>query len=232
MRGVGVSLPIYSGGYTAFLQLPQPRLKAIFADLTHYQLGSQAPTAYGRLPVLLRSVDLVIMDAHPLREHTEDEVYWRKSSRLLISQIVLGLQSLRVGGNAILTLSRPENPMTARLIYLFDRISSNIVLHKPTNIWAQRGSFYLVAFGVGQGDDSQETLQHALECFRKLWDELMFGGEEEQGRGLFATDYDFIVSVDEIVDTYVDRLGDLGRGVWETQIEGLTRRLVKNNVAV
>ena len=60
-----------------------------------------------------------------------------------------------------------------------------------------------------------------LAGLRALWCELRFGGEKGTGRAMVQGDLDFVATADEILDGYVDRLVELGRDVWATQVDGL-----------
>jgi hypothetical protein len=91
-----------------------------------------------------------------------------------------------------------------------------------------RGTFYAIAQGVGAGTNA-DRLPAILESLKNLWVELTFGGEG-LGRYMTDDDLDFIVSIEDLIPTYLDRLVELGREVWKIQMNSLKKTFRKRGV--
>ncbi|KAK0183662.1 hypothetical protein F5146DRAFT_1008584 [Armillaria mellea] len=210
--GVGVSLSPQEGGHPFLMdENLLNRYSIIFANMAKFELGPDSDLAL--LPIPANSFDLVVMDAHHLRNQPHmaaDKVY--------ISQIILGLRAVKIGGSVVLKLHRIESEFTARLLYLLDNVSWKIRTFKPLTMHKDRGSFYLIARGVGFDNlgrlsvQRQTLLRHAMNSLRTVWVNF---GEEGSERHFVAEDLDFIITVDDLVKVYTYRLGRLGRKIWE-----------------
>jgi hypothetical protein len=228
---LGISLDTADGGHQYLLE---GRLKSrhdlYYANLTLYQLGPTRIPQKGLkvIPFDIRNrmFDLAMLDGHQLR--TQRSATPWDGHRLAVSQIILALQAVKVGGTVVVKFSRPELHYTARILYLLDYLSERLSTCKPRSIHASRGTFYGVAQGIGGGVDAGK-LPAILESFKKLWVELTYGGEG-LGRHIQDVDLDFIISVDDLTETYLDRLIELGRDVWEVQAYALTKLLQKKGV--
>ena len=77
------------------------------------------------------------------------------------------------------------------------------------------------ARGVAASPQQRAARDAWLCALRALWRDLRFGGPGGTCRPLRPNDLDFIVSADEILDRHLDRLCQLGRGVWLAQERGL-----------
>ena len=156
-NGTGVSLPVDDGGHEFLLEeRHRSRLQLFNANLTYYQLG---PTVIDNerlqsLPfdIIGAPFDVVLLDGPQLR--TQASALPWDIDRLLISQLILGIQSVRNGGTMILKLPLPHKPVSARILYLFDATSSRTLRWKPNIMHANRGTFYAVAKGVGGGREA------------------------------------------------------------------------------
>ncbi|KAF9557358.1 hypothetical protein CPC08DRAFT_668740 [Agrocybe pediades] len=226
--GCGISLPVADGGHEFCLENPlRSRYTLFSANMTYYAL---APAAIGNprffpLPaeVASRNFDIVLLDGHQLRTQT-GSLPWDRD-RLLISQIIIAMQAIKVGGTIIMKLSLPHKVIPAKIAYMFKTISGNIQRWKPRTMHANRGTFYLVARRVGsvdQGERNRDMFSHAL---RQLWSELTFGGENRAGRFMVPRDLDFAVTTDELVENNVGWLVKFGIPLWEVQKMSL-RKLV------
>jgi hypothetical protein len=206
------------------------RFNLLSADLTYFQLGPSFvndPRLKTLPPAIkYRTCDLVILDGHFLR--TQKNAERHDYDRLLISQLVMGLQAVKAGGIIVLKLSKPDNVRTAKLLYMLDAISDYLETCKPRSMHANRGTFYAIAKGVRLGT---ETVGY-LENLKRLWFELTFGGDAGGGRFLNETDLNFVVTTDELVDRYVARLIELGREVWIVQAICLRGFLRKKGIDV
>ncbi|KAK0196357.1 hypothetical protein F5146DRAFT_1217466 [Armillaria mellea] len=212
--GVGVSLSPQEGGHPFLMdENLLNRYSIMFANMAKFELGPDSDLAL--LPIPANSFDLVVMDAHHLRNQPH-----MAADKLYISQIILGLRAVKIGGSVVLKLHRIESEFTARLLYLLDKVSWKIRTFKPLIMHKDRGSFYLIARGVGFDNlrrlslQRQTLLMHAMNSLQTVWVNL---GEEGSERHLVAEDLDFIITVDDLVKVYTYRLGRLGRKIWEIQ---------------
>ncbi|KAI0819604.1 hypothetical protein BC628DRAFT_1475255 [Trametes gibbosa] len=234
--GVGISLPAAMGGYDLCLE---PRLGARFRfvarDILSYDLGRAEPCdnsldGDGAFPAELHArFGLVILDGHALRTYTPASAaagdppsfaHAAYRDALLVAQFVVALTAVQPGGTVVAKLSHVECHPAAQLVFLLDVLSEALVLHKPRAAHANRGTFYAVARGVGRGRGAAMA-EGYLVGLRALWRELRCGGEGGRGRFLGQSDLDFVTTADAILDEHVDRLVELGDGVWQTQVEGL-----------
>lgn len=175
--------------------------------------------------ILNSTYDLVILDGHSLRNyvtpnHEPPPGRW-EAQRLLLSQIIVSLQSVASDGTIVIKLSHPEGYVTATILYMLDQISAHLELVKPLRMHTKRGTFYAIAKGVGIGDNWLKK-ENYLFRFRLLWYEISFGGANGQGRFLLdegAKDLDFIASYDQLFVGYMERLAELGEDVWRIQGE-------------
>jgi len=234
-RGLGISLEVEKGGHKYLLeQRHRARFSLLSADLTYFQLGPALidDPRLKPLPAQIksRSCGLVMLDGHFL--HTQENVRKWDYDRLLISQLVMGLQAVKTGGTIVLKLSRPDAVRTAKLLYMLDVISDSLTTCKPRSMHANRGTFYAIAKGVRLGADAGR-LPTIAEGLKRLWSELTYGGDDGCGRFLNETDLDFIISMEELVDSYLARVIELGRDVWMIQADNLRRTLrEKGNIYV
>lgn len=205
------------------LQLRQ-RYRLIEQDIMTYDLHmTDAGTAQPFPEDLCARFALVILDGHALRTYsapgdTPDDPRLAQAvyrDALLIGQFIIGLLAVRMGGTVVVKLSHLECSPAAHLVYLLDAISDTLVLHKPAIMHSNRGTFYAVAKGVGNGQHA-DMKDVYLDGLRDLWRELRYGGVGGKGRYLLNTDLDFVVTADAILEDYLDRLVELGRGVWWT----------------
>jgi hypothetical protein len=160
-----------------------------------------------------QTFDLVLLDGHALRTATSATA--RNGACLFLSQLIICLQTIAVSGTITMKLSRPERPVTAKILYLLDVLSLRLNTRKPVYIHATRPTFYAVAKGVGyghQGHQLQEFLYH-------IWLHLMNGGP---CRSLEPEDLDFVVTNAALEATYSARLSELSDHIWMVQEENLT----------
>jgi hypothetical protein len=176
-----------------------------------------------------RSRGLVVLDGHLLR--TQEDVRNFDYDRLMVSQLVMGLLGVKIGGTIVMKLSKPDAVRTAKVLYMLDAISDSLSTCKPLSMHGSRATFYAIAKGVGLGTDAKR-LPTIVEGFQKLWFELTFGGDEGCGRFMNETDLDFIACTDELVGNYLGRLIELGQEVWMVQANCLRGLLRKKGINV
>lgn len=224
-KGMGISLPVTSGGHEFLLEEDlRSRLYLHQADLTKYPLGLNV---YHQQPFPVhtntRPFDLILLDGHPLRTSPsipgDNSNNQKKGAILLVSQLIIGLQSISLSGTVIMKLSKPERVTTAKVLYMFDMLSLQLASWKPVCMHATRDTFYIVAKGIGHGKMGCK-IEEWIHGLKILWEELMLGSRE---RGLEKRDMDFIVSERELGTVYSERLEQLSRHIWlvqETSISG------------
>ncbi|KAJ7581527.1 hypothetical protein C8J56DRAFT_267420 [Mycena floridula] len=217
--GLGISLPVEDGGHSFLLdEHLQYRFELHWSDITQYQLG---PSPYNSnklraLPFASASFDLVLLDGHPLRQGGKRYSPY-KSDILLISQLIIGLQAVSWGGTVVIKLARPERPLTARILYLFDKLSLSLATWKPICMHATRDTFYAVAKGFGYGREGQRRMQLLAEM-RGLWSKLTYS---KHIHGLLDGDLNFIVDDLDLQYAYGERLQQLSQHIWIAQAASL-----------
>lgn len=226
-QGLGISSEIENGGHRFLLEdRHRNRFKIYYADLTYYRLGplpiSVAPDnkVLHALPFdTSKRFDVVLLDGHQLRKHTSARPGdW---DRLLVSQIIIGLQAAKKGGTLVIKLADAEQVNTAKLLHMFDLLSASLETFKPRYMHATRGTFYAVAKGMGEGRGAARLLGF-IDSFKELWVDLTIGGVVGAGRTLNEEDLDFIISTMDVRQAKnLDRLIDLSRSVWEVQARAL-----------
>jgi hypothetical protein len=220
--GVGISLDVESGGHAFLLEEHlRPRLELKLADLTRYQLGRTFITDPLLQPFPFpfgQTFDLVLLDGHLLRTSPSRKCW--NGDLLLISQLIICLQTISISGTIVIKLSKPERVVTAKLLYMLDVLSLSLASWKPVSMHAIRPTFYAVAKGVGYGPQGYR-LPQLLDGLQGLWMELMCGGPKEEGRPMNGEDLDFVVSDVDLRRTYENRLQQLGHHVWWVQTESL-----------
>ncbi|KAJ7143066.1 hypothetical protein C8R43DRAFT_575754 [Mycena crocata] len=226
-NGLGISSEIENGGHRFLLEdRHRSRFKIYYADLTYYRLGP-LPTSVAPDNKILHSLpfdtnkrfDVVLLDGHQLRKNPSARPGdW---DRLLVSQIIIGLQAAKPGGTLVIKLVDAEQVNTAKLLHMFDLLSGSLETFKPRYMHATRSTFYAVAKCVGEGRGAARLLG-LVDSFKELWVDLTIGGAEGTGRALNDEDFDFIVSTAEVRQVKnLDRLIDLSRRVWEVQARAL-----------
>lgn len=239
MTGVGISLPAEQGGHPSHLEPDlSGRFETFWADLTHYHLwpigGPQnlLPSGFVELPDCVRlgrgRFDLVVLGGNHLRTNTS-AASW-DVDRLLIAQLVIGLESVRRGGTIIMKLTHIERVSTAQILFMLDVLSSSVSTVKPRSQHVKRATFYAVAKGF-ESEEQKDSLEKVIVELKKLWYELTFGGEEGRGRFLGPTDLNFLITPEELRggrDGYLNQLVSLSRNVCQVQIDALNALIAKN----
>ncbi|KAJ7644325.1 hypothetical protein FB45DRAFT_824435 [Roridomyces roridus] len=218
--GVGVSLPEERGGHACLLDEEQlSRFQLHWADLTQYQLG---PTFIDDLRLqdfpVSPGFDIVLIDGHPLRacdsaRGGHDNLYMH-GDRLLISQVLIGLLCVGLGGTVILKQSKPERIITSQMMFLLDILCLDVRTWKPVCMHSTRATFYVIAKGFGLGAHGFRR-REILEGLMDLWVQLSY--TDGTGRKLRANDLDFIVDQETLKTVYAPRLRELSEHIWTTQ---------------
>jgi FtsJ-like methyltransferase len=233
-RGVGLSLGQENGGHGLAIPFPQrARFEIHWADLTYLAICAPQGGRYrlppgslalSKMPFTPRGFRLVILDGQHRRPQESSSTHPWDIDRLLIAQLIIGLESLERGGTLVAKLSHLESATTARLVYMLDTLSKRIVLFKPY-VHGTRNSFYAVAIGVGRGQQCEKSARY-LKNLKKVWWHMTYDGPSNEGRWLKEEDLDFITKFETLHGPYLKRLVKLGKGVWRAQGNALRRTYV------
>jgi len=221
----GITLPPTQGGHEVLLQ--SQKSNVLFLDITMLaeEFGAETiPLTHPEhasflrdRPFLEHTFQLIFCDGQVLRTHQRgDHRQPHKALRLTVSQLILALQRIRTGGTLIMLLHKIEAWHTAQLLYLFSQFSS-VQVFKPKKKHAIRSSFYLIARHV-QPDAVSAKL--AVETWKQAWRQATFGGENGTGAAEVTADADLVRAV---LDQFGTELIELGRPIWETQANALSR---------
>ncbi|KAF7337909.1 hypothetical protein MVEN_02014100 [Mycena venus] len=212
-----LDLGCYPGGFTSYI---------LSKNSSAQGLGISSEIENGGHRFLLedrhrssKRFDIVLLDGHQLRRQPSARPGdW---DRLLVSQIIIGLQAIKKGGTLVIKLADAEQINTAKLLHMFDVLSTSLETFKPRYMHANRGTFYVIVKGMGEGRGATR-LSTLVNSFKELWVDLTIGGADGAGRVLNDEDLDFIVSTMEVRQAKnLDRLIDLSRRVWEVQARAL-----------
>ncbi|KAI0087627.1 hypothetical protein BDY19DRAFT_239556 [Irpex rosettiformis] len=221
--GTGLSLEVSKGGHDFLLEEQyRHRYELVWGDITSYQLGNvPLPGRTPFPPIHPSTFALVLLDGHPLRTSVSDGSTTKNPQTdqpvhiigdcLLISQLIIGLTTVAQGGTVIIKLSRPERLISAQLMWLFDSLAADIRTWKPVCIHATRGTFYLIARGMGFGVNAV-MYDGVLQGLKALWEELILSQ-----RRLRDNDLDFIIEKAVLQGPYSGRLTALSAHIWEVQ---------------
>ncbi|CAG9992207.1 unnamed protein product [Clonostachys byssicola] len=222
---VALSLPPSSGGYE-ILAPEHPRLSVklvdvtmMAADLGVLDIPAEHPDALRFHPKQLKDgqkFGLVICGGSAVRNHQVAEYrQGRESCRLIMAQVVLGLERLVPGGTIILLLHKPEAWPTVKILYTFSKFAS-VRLFKPKSAHGARSSFYMVATKV---QNQQEDAMLALARWKKIWHQCTFG-TQEQCREAFRQDQP---DVDQVLVEFGPDLIRMSKRVWSIQKANLSK---------
>lgn len=118
-------------------------------------------------------------------------------------------------------LTQPESEATARILYILDQIALEVHTHKPRQIHATRSLFYVVAKGIAR----DKPLDEYVSALQVLWYDLTYGGQDAGGAHIPRRSLldDVVPWTALTTDENLDRLIELGSGVWEVQLKALTK---------
>ncbi|KAJ3801906.1 hypothetical protein GGU11DRAFT_741178 [Lentinula aff. detonsa] len=196
---VGVSLDPAQGGHPYLLE-----------EALRYPFNSMIPDAvdptpsHAQLPLipvpdilLVRDFDLVLLDAHHLRNQTGST-----HDLLAISQVLLALLSIKFGGTIVMKLASPDSQYSATMA--FHGWICSLLRFRFT-------SLMLCINEVIPG------LRRVWECLRQRNSGPRGSGKE----GLVVGDLDFIVDKKQLEESYGGRLHELCSCVWKLQATAL-----------
>ncbi|MCJ1468082.1 hypothetical protein MMC07_006709 [Pseudocyphellaria aurata] len=226
----GITLPVEDGGHPMYLPHGEhdERVKVEFMDITMLasefgipieDVPSQHPEASkftADRPFLGEVFDVVICDGQVLRIHQHQRSPAREIVRLLVSQLILGLQRIKPGGTFIILLHKIDVWENMILLKTFETFSK-IRVYKAEKVHAGRSSFYLVARNV-QPDSASAT--EALKEWKTEWCKTTFGGQSCTGIDPEEPDDE---EINDVLRGYGKRLCQLGLPIWSIQLEAMKR---------
>ncbi|EUC61115.1 ribosomal RNA large subunit methyltransferase J [Rhizoctonia solani AG-3 Rhs1AP] len=228
--GLGISLPFEEGGHG--LAIPAkllPRMELRTADLTNFDLAPSIPkpqapfTQLGPLSFESNSFDLVVCDGHSLRNNPDNIDRPWNWTRLLVSQLLMGLRAVSDGGTIFIKLSHLEKAIGARILLALCQVARPVQTVKPQPLHAIRGTFYVIAQQVSTNSAAYQTLVQSLE---RLWYIMSFEGECGYGREITWEEEDMIIDWVEVMsERGLNQLARLGAEVWRIQCDALRKML-------
>lgn len=226
----GLTLPPEKGGHPMYLPYgdKDPRVAVEYLDITllteefgipREAVPKQHPEAESfslYRPFLGKSFDVVICDGQVLRIHQHQRDRAREVPRLLVSQLILGMQRIKPGGTFVILLHKVDAWGNIILLKTFETFSK-IKLHKAETSHATRSSFYLVARDVQP--DKPEAVD-AVKKWKADWWKTTFEGEHGTGVNLEEPNDQ---EVYDVLKIYGSRLVELGKPIWSTQWKALKK---------
>lgn len=224
-RAYGISLPVEEGGHPMYLDHGEKdkRVEVEWLDITMLAVELGTPiekvpakhpeaakfTAYRPFPG--KTFDIVICDGNVLRVHQHQRDMDREACRLLLSQLILGLERTKPGGNFIVLLHRLDSWSNLKLLMMFESFSK-VQLFKAHRAHATRSSFYLVAKNV-QAESTEA--KEAVKRWKEDWWTTTFAGEDGTGLRLEPPADE---EVHETLEANGKRWRELGRPIWAVQL--------------
>lgn len=226
----GLTLPPSEGGHPMYLPHGEkdPRVDVKFMDVTMLpcefgtpldQVPAQHPEAAkfsADRPFQDKEFNIVICDGQVLRVHDHQRSRTREVPRLLVSQLILGLQRIKNGGTFIILLHKFDTWDSLILLKTFESFSE-IKLFKPARIHSVRSSYYLVAKKVRPDNDEAKE---AIKNWKAQWWRTTFAGEAGTGLDLEEPREE---EVHHVLESYGSRLRVLGNPLWEIQLGAMKK---------
>ena len=226
----GITLPPDEGGHPMYLPYGKQdeRVDVKFMDITMLasefgisitQVPPQHPEAAkfsADRPFLGKEFDILICDGQVLRVHQHLRSRTREVTRLLVAQLILGLQRIKTGGTFIILLHKVDTWDSLSLLKTFDTFST-VELFKPRKIHSARSSFYLVAKKVQPNSDEAKK---AVDNWKAQWLRTTFAGDDCTGLDLEEPTAE---EVQRTLETYGQRLRELGKPLWSIQLEAMKK---------
>lgn len=229
------TLPLKLGGHAILLRKGTP-YEIMYGDITmlHNEFGvEEIPPNHSELsefsdkrPWFGKRFDLVFCDGQALRTHEPHiadyrrQMWWMEAARLTASQLILAMQRIESGGTLIMLLHNLAAYRTVKLLHFFDQFAE-IQAFKPLFTHRKRGTFYLIAKNVQPGHPEAVA---AINEWKGLWKKLTFPALDEDGRAKppeVASVSEREKKASDLLETFGERLIELGEPVWEIQKEAL-----------
>lgn len=234
-EAVSFTLPESEGGFSRLL--PRHRrvesheldINALLEDIdipldsvpaNHPVLRSAIPRRIG----LKQKFQLIFCDGSLLRTQQSKRVGdYRERRRLLLAQLSIALQHIRVGGTMIVLLYGIEKWETADVLRKFSNFSK-VEVFKPQTSHRRKGSFYMIATDVRpQHDDAVG----ALWSWQKEWHAATFATQEEYDKVYEPK----LEDVELLIRQFGKSLTEMGAPVWRTQALAFEKALAGNRHA-
>ncbi|KAG8746252.1 hypothetical protein FRC10_005501 [Ceratobasidium sp. 414] len=224
--GMGISLPVKDGGHGVAIPSDlSPRIDLVMQDLMAYDLAPDLPkpatnpTPLSALPFIPNTFDFVMCDAHYLRVCPDNVRRPWNWTRLLVSQLLLGLRAVSEGGAMFVKLSHVERPLTARILTALCRTANHVRTVKSRVLHVNRGTFYVLAQGVRTLSPEYRELVTGLE---QLWHIMTFQGNGGYGREITWVEQDHVIPWTEVMSPRgVLCIVRLGTKMWQIQRDAL-----------
>jgi 23S rRNA U2552 (ribose-2'-O)-methylase RlmE/FtsJ len=222
---LALSLPISEGGHRVLLP-NRSNLTLEFLDITMLagdmgvrDFSAEHPDASNMLPQRFdpaQLFDLILCDGHVLRTHVRAAYReMRETRRLTVTQLAIGLEHVKCGGNMIVLLHKVEAIHNVFLLYTFSKFSS-VKLFKPKKHHGKRSSFYMIATNI-QSQHGEAIL--AVKEWKRQWSIATFGSDTEYEDEFSPARLD----VEKLLNDFGKELIQLGRDVWATQASPLQK---------
>ena len=231
-RVSGLTLPSTKGGHE--MRLPygrkDARVSVRFVDITMLatEIGltaldipedhpDRASFSFERM-LAEKLYDLVFCDGQVLRTHAVHTATYRErceAGRLMCSQLLFAMQRIKPGGTLIMLLHKVELWKTMKLLNTFDKIAQ-IELFKPVTGHRTRSSFYLIAKDVRPGE---AVALAAIDEWKTSWKNATFSVCVKKDDDHEEDDHNEEVS--RLLETFGQRLIELGNPIWEIQKNAL-----------
>jgi 23S rRNA U2552 (ribose-2'-O)-methylase RlmE/FtsJ len=224
-RALGFSLPVSQGGHKALLP-SDPNVTLKFLDITMLAADMgviDIPAEHPEVKNMLSQqfypgqlFDLILCDGQVLRTHVRAAYrQMREARRLVVTQLAIGLEHIKIGGTMVVLLHKVEATETVCLLYSFNKFSS-VKLFKPRRHHAKRSSFYMIATNI-QSQHCEAVL--AVKRWKRQWKVATFGTDVEYEEELRAA----CLNTEEVLGEFGIELVRLGREIWGTQARALEK---------
>lgn len=162
------------------------------------------------------SFDIAICDGMVLRTHSRAAYRERReATRLLVTQIALGVENIKPGGSMILLLHKPEIYDTMQLLFTFCQFS-DVQLFKQKPAHATRSSFYAVVKHIrSEGPEASAAVEYWKKAYR-----VATLGTDKEYEALRQVD---MSKVEELLDTFGPTLIEMARPIWGIQANALSK---------
>lgn len=224
----GGHIPILSESETLKIHLLDITMLAADMDIEPDEIPEDHPDSASFLPRHFedgQNFDLVLCDGVILRTHDRAAYrFYRESSRLLLTQLALGLEHLRPGGTMIVLLHKVERISNIRLFRDFARFAT-VTLFKPKSGHAKRSSFYMIVSEIRSTD--QEAIQ-AVQGWKREWKIATLGTDEEWWEDNTRVAQFGDLGIEGVLKEFGPTLIKMGKKVWKTQADALKRASFNN----
>lgn len=227
------TLPQDLGGHP-IIHCRDSRVGVMFGDITllHTEFGveevprehSECAEFSDKRPWFGKRFDLVFCDGQALRTHKPHIADYQQkeveAARLTVSQLILAMQRIESGGTLIMLLHNCATYKTIKILRVFDDIAQ-LQVFKPTSCHTRRGSFYLIAKNVQPGHPEAVA---AVDEWKKAWKQLSFPTLAQDGKEVspkFVSEPGFPQDVSDLLETFGERVIELGEPIWQIQKEAL-----------